>query len=161
MDFTSSKSSSSNIEYNGVKFSQDQYGYWTFNIQGYSFQMQYLPKDTENISVQTSKTINDYNTKPLYFSAEPEEELPSDAVNEISRNMQYFAQRMNPACISQNCSLNYPVKNCSNDYIIVFKKSSTNSTKITDREKCALIEYSEFQEIQASDGFLYKIFGIK
>ncbi len=164
MEFTGSSGTSGNaktIEYNNIKFSQDAYGYWTFSIQGYNFQMQYNPNEIENISVNTNKTLNDFSGKTLYYSAEPSEDyISQQGISEIGRNIGQFVQRANPACLG-NCSQDYPIKNCLNDSIVIFKESASNLSRITDRDNCVVLEYSQLEDARVADAFLFRIFGIK
>lgn len=157
-DSTGNSSTESKIEYNGVKFQRNSYGYWEFELYNQKFQTTYTPYDVENITLKTKKILGNYNGKVLYFSSEPIEKYPFSAVNEIGFNLASFVERSNPACM-KNCELNYPIKSCANDTLVVFKEG--NSSSIEDNGNCAVLNYASGEQTLVADAFLFKILGIK
>jgi hypothetical protein len=157
MDFSSQKANS--VKYNNVEFKETD-GYWTFTLNGQSFSTLYNPLDTQNISVSVINTLYSYSNQPLYFSSKPIEEMPSYASQEILRNIGSFTLRNNYACLDENCSQDYAVKDCSNDNIIVYQESNDNQTKIYQENKCVTIAYAPGEAERASDAMLFKILGI-
>lgn len=148
------------VEQNGVKFKQTDYGSWKFTISSYDFETRYLPQDLSNISISTTKVLSDYNGKVLYFSNEPVIDFSSIAMQEITRLLGNFILRANYACLDNNCTQNYAIKNCAEDNIIIFKKSISNVSRISEKEKCVVIEYNSNiprEEERIADAFFYKI----
>lgn len=146
------------IEFNGLEFEQTNYGSWVFSIQGYNFEMAYNPLDTENISVITTKTIQDYSNLPLYFGINSEEDINSRGISEIALNLDSFILRSGIACLDEECSEIYPVKNCS-DNLILFEE--TEFTSVRDESGCIYIYSSQDEVERASDAFLYTLLGIQ
>lgn len=157
MDFSSEKTSK--VMHNSIEFKQNEYGSWDFSTGGKSFQTLYNPEQTANISANIASTIYTYSGQPLYFSGIPVEDIPAYAMQEIAGNIGSLTARVNYACLDDNCSRDYAVKNCSNDNVIVFKESEINMTKVTQSEKCVQIEYASGEAERASDAFLFRILG--
>jgi len=153
------------LVFSGLEFRQTEHGTWQFSYGGISYETMYNPGEVKNISDLVSeslgKKVSDYYNQPLYISAEPIEELPQMAVQELLTNLGKVVSRSNYACLDENCSQNYPIKNCSTDNIIIFKKSSVNSSIIKENEKCVIIEYAEGEQEKTADAFLFKIMDIK
>jgi flagellar basal body-associated protein FliL len=145
------------IEYRGLEFVDSGYGTWVFEIQGFQFQTRYLPIDTLNISTIMTKTIQNYQNQVLYFVNQ--DDLSQNGISEIGSNLNNFIQRINFACLeNEKCEGDLPIKNCTSDNVIVFKKD--NIPRINEQEKCVYIYTSEEEILRASDTFLYKILGI-
>jgi len=106
------------LEYNGVEFLRDQStGYWTFDLNGNQYFAVYSPQELENISLANTKTINDYANKPVYFVGEA-----GDGFAEIYRVLTNYVSRVGGACLDQNCSEDYPLKDCSTDNVIIIEE---------------------------------------
>ncbi len=142
-----------NIEYKNIKFSLTQSGFWQSKIQGYDFLTSYTPQETENISGNINLNLQDYFNKPLYLDYQSS----SQGIQEISRNLQRFVTRIQFSCIN-NCSENFPIKNCSQDNIISIK--SGNKTLINQQENCIYISGKEKDLLRATDAFIYKLLKI-
>jgi hypothetical protein len=147
------------IRYNGIDFTLQENNLWYFEIQEYSFLTQYNPEQTENISINVPVTINNYVGKPLYFSGQ-------DGIGkqEIAINLQELISRMpQDACVQGmediECQKDDPIKNCSQDNIIIFKEE--NFTEVNKNKNCIIINSPYYEQARVSDAFLYKIFGIK
>ena len=158
MDFTGQKTKT--IDYNGIKFKQNQYTTWDFIINSQAYQTIFNPEETKNISVNINTTIYTYTNQPIYFSGIPIETLSGPGVQEIVKNIGGLTLRNNYACVEENCSQDYVIKNCLNDNIIIFQISNNNQTKITQKDKCVDIIYAEGDSERASDAFLFKILGL-
>lgn len=160
-DFSTSKTNT--IEENGITFKQSESGGWDFSYGGNNYNSIYLPSQTRNISMLASKSISNFYNFPLYFSAMPIEDISQAAVQEIWKNIGSVTSRSIPtyACMEDNCSEIYPVKNCANDNVIVFKQSITNSSTITSDQKCIIVIYTYLEEDQVADALLYGLLGIK
>jgi hypothetical protein len=156
MDFSSQKANS--IKYNNIEFKQID-GYWQFSLNGQSFSVVYNPLETENISAGITSNFYSYANQPLYFSAEPIEEIPG-ATQEILRNIESLTLRNNYACLDDNCSQDYAIKDCALDNVIIYQESKNNQTKITQEGKCVRILYASGEAERASDAFLFKILGV-
>lgn len=152
---------STKVEYNSIIFNQNENHLWNFDISGYSFETNYNPKDTENISVIMTKTVKDYQNKVIYFGADAKEDISQEGNQEIYANINRFILRSNFACLSENCTEDYPIKNCSDNNIIIFKEDDEGITKIRDDGGCVYIYYNQNDEMRAADAFLFKILGVQ
>lgn len=150
---------SKKISYRGVNFLQTQSGNWDFNISGYGFETKYTPEETLNISAILTKTMQSYSNLPLYFGIDNLEELNTAGNSEIINNIGNFVLKYQESCLTNNCTENLPIKNCSADNVIIFKQSETSS--IYEDEKCVYIQYANNDEIRAADAFVFKIIGIR
>ena len=157
--FSGSGENQEKIKYNEVDFILEDNGFWRFNIQNIEFLTQYNPEETENISTPIFLTINNYNGKVLFFS----EKSPTSAKQEIGRNLQNLVLRMQDVCFDREeteCEdENLPIKNCSQDNIIIIKESK--DIELVQEEKCIFISAPYQEQIKAADAFLFKILGIK
>ncbi|MEK6875226.1 MAG: hypothetical protein AABX30_00925 [Nanoarchaeota archaeon] len=143
------------INYNGFIF-QKSGDLWYLDINKNQFTFQYNPKETENIEQDKLKKLNDYSNKPLYIYSENEL-----ATQEIYKNIGNFVQRMQPACLDkQSCNEDYPIKDCSNNFIII-KSAENSSSSIKQNGSCVYIQSSEENIIKTSDEFLFNIIGVK
>jgi hypothetical protein len=158
-DFSSGKTNS--LEYGQYKFKQNQNGYWTFSYANQEYQTLFTPFDTVNISRQMTRTLSEYYNIPLYISAQPIEDISASATQEILRNIQNSVDRVNYACLDENCSQNYPVKSCLSDNILVFKQSTANSSSIKQDKRCVIIFYTASEEEKVADAFLFSLLGIQ
>jgi len=154
--FSGSEEKEEKIEYNDVEFILNENGLWEFSIQNFEFLTQYNPKDTENISVPVFLTINNFYGKPLFFLGE------GTVKQEIARNLQSFALRIQDGCIEgyeERCSETAPIKNCSEDNIILLEESE--NIEISQEDNCVFISSPYEEQIKAGDAFLFKILGIR
>jgi hypothetical protein len=157
-DMFSDKKISVKIE--NTEFKKADSGYWEFKTLSGNYLTLYNPLETKNVSVNFNLYLDYYNGKPLYFSSEPIEDLPVSAIQEILRNIGQLTLRNSYACLSNNCSADYPIKNCSADNIIIYEESKNNVTSVTQEDKCVKIYYSEGKGELVSDAFLFKILGL-
>ncbi len=144
----------SKMEYNGTKFQVKEDGLWHFQVNGEDFSTLNNPKDTENITSPASINLNlqDYNGKPLYFSYDSD----IQGIGEIARNLERYALRLQKVCIDA-CEEDLPVKNCS-DNIIIIKQG--NDTSIRKEDNCVYITAKGEDIAKAGDVFVFKITGI-
>jgi hypothetical protein len=159
MDFSSAKKQT--LDFNGIQFKQTDYATWAFDYGGKSYDVLFTPDSVTNISVSITKKINDYSNSVLYISGEPTEAISTSASQEIAKNLVSFISRVNYACLDSSCNQDYPIKNCSADNILIFKNSLTNSSTITQNEKCIILSYTPFEEEKTADALLYGLLGIK
>jgi len=145
------------ITHNGVEFTLNEYGLWSFQIQGFGFSTAFNPEQTTDIYVSIFTTLNDFYDKPLFFIGQ------TPARQELERNLWNFISRTQDVCLedtdSKECE-NLPIKNCSEDNIIILKESTTNTTQITKKENCITISAPLEEQTKAADAFLFKILGI-
>jgi len=148
--------STDTLDYNGISFVKTN-GYWNFNLNGKTFITQYNPVEVENITFLNTMLISDYTDKPLYFSG-----TSNEPIYEINRNLNSFVLRVNNVCMENNCSGNFPVKNCSIDNIIVIKDLEKNNSleKIYQEENCIFINAGIENQTRYADAFLFKILGV-
>jgi flagellar basal body-associated protein FliL len=135
---------SKKISYKGIDFIYN--GLWNFQIGSNVFSTTYNPIETENISVPA---INfDYN-KPLFFASED-----LQATNEIARNLGYYFQRMQDACLyGHECSGDLPIKNCSDNIIVIEIK---NNTRVMQENRCLFIQAEGDEILKASNAIIFK-----
>ncbi len=137
-----------NVVYNGFEFEYIN-GFWIIG----DFAFRYNPQQVENIGFNL-KDINNYQGKPLYIYSESEE-----AEIEVYVNLDQVAQRIQNACVeNEECSGNFPVKTCEDNFIII--KEGNNSI-ITQDNNCVYIEGLQEDLTKLVDQFLFKILGIR
>ncbi len=141
------------ITYKGIDFVQ-QNDYWFATIGGAQFAFKYNPQETEEINGIMTIGINSYSGKPLYISSDN-----FDAEAELYRNLDSIILRRQYACLEgETCNKEYPVKNCT-DNLIIIKKAEQNS--ISQQENCVFIEGIKNETVKLVDKFLYKALGIQ
>ena len=149
------KEQSGNMNYKGVDFIKDSSGYWRFNIQGFDFATQYSPEETQDIYFFLYASVSDYGGNPLYFVGD------IDAGIELKRNLNYFPQRMNDACLNNDCEGDFPIKNCSKDYVISIREPlEDEDSGVSQDENCIIIVANSSEQIRYSDAVLFKLLGI-
>ena len=149
-----SSGSSEKITYNKIVFTKDSSEYWYFNFQGANLAVKNNPEETKSISSSINLDIQDYSNKPLYFVGDSEE-----PILELKRNLSPFVLRINDACLTENCSGNFPVKNCSADNIIIVQEN-LDREMINQEDKCIYISASQNNQTMYADAVLFKILGI-
>ena len=142
----------------GLEFIKTDYGTWQFKVNNYNFETKFTPKDTENISVQISKNLDDYYQKPLYFGVNSKINLASTGNTEILRNIYSFIERSDLSCLDENCTEDKPIKDCSADNIIIFKES--NDSRIMTEDNCIFLYSPLYEQERIADVFLFKILGL-
>ena len=145
------------VDYNGFRFTQDSStNLWDMNKGNLNFSFEYNPYEIYKTN-STLNSIDSYSGKPLYISSDS-----SDAETEIYRNLFYLnpiAERVQDACVAgEPCSGNFPVKTCSDNFIIIRENSSTG---ITQQNNCVFINGPAENLSRMSDSFLLKIIGIQ
>lgn len=153
--FSKTEDSRKKIVDGGVEFVLGDTGLWQFEVQGMGFLTQYTIKDTKNISMFIFKTATDYSAQPLFFIGKGE------ARQEITRNLRGFIPRIQDGCIEdyeEKCEENAPMKDCSQDNIIIIRE--TNETKISQEDNCILIEAPYEEQVRVADAFIFKILGL-
>jgi hypothetical protein len=134
------------VEYNGYKFYRTG-EYWLLNIGQQDFYFQYLPQETENISISGNWNLEDFYERPLYIVND------NPASQEVLANLARFASRYQEACLDE-CEKNLPVKDCSDNLIIFIE----GENKIWKEQNCTFISGDL---IRGSDRFLYGLVGVK
>lgn len=149
--------SSTKVSYKGVEFIRGASEYWSFNVNGNNFATKYNPEETQDIFVQGYFNLNYYSKNPLYIVSDSEQ-----AFIEIGQNIGRFVVRMQKACLDENCTDDFPIKNCSVDNIIIIKsmEESEDSGKIYKEDNCVYIEAGEEELIRHTDAFLFKVLGL-
>jgi len=140
------------VKYNGVSF-VSQEGFWRAEIQGSTFYFHYLPNETQSKSLgNIKKTLSDYSGKPLYLAGD------SEAWPEIAINLNSFVLRVQDACLrGENCTNDLPVKNCS-DNMIVVRNQESGVKAILEEDNCVFILSND--SLRDVDAFLYRILGV-
>jgi len=135
----------------GVDFFNDN-GVWVANLNNEFFGFQYLPSELSDVEVNLSINLKDYSGKPLYFINSDDEEK-SEILNSINR----YILRYQDACIdSENCIGDFPIKDCSNN-LIILKKGEDNRTSVYQDGNCV---YISGDSVKGADAFLYNVLGI-
>jgi hypothetical protein len=138
------------IEYNGETYSKSG-DYWIWKYDGKTLATEYNPSQTKDILVLSSLTLSDFQDKPLYISGEN-----YGAEYEIARNLAQFSTRVQEVCITENCSRDLPIKDCSEDNVIVIQDSKVES--VYQIENCVYIDASIENQTKYADAFLFKLF---
>ncbi|MBS3093219.1 hypothetical protein J4456_01410 [Candidatus Pacearchaeota archaeon] len=142
---------------NGIEFIRTG-DFWTFSVSGYEFVTKHNPEDVQHISVLTGPTLQSYVGKPLYFVGENGEHFSEMDGNVRDR----FVQRISNACIDEkDCLENYPMKNCIDDNLIVYREAMNESEKIYFEDNCSYIVSSYANQSEYADALLFKLLGIK
>ena len=148
----SGEKTSSGVEkasYNGLDFYK-QGEFWQTTISGNNFYFSYLPNETRKLNL--ARTLTDYNGKTLYFTD------MGTGMEEVARNIGNFVTRIQRACLDyENCTENIPVKNCSNN-ILIIKEKETAGNPIVSEDNCVFIFSND--TVKDADAFLYRIFGV-
>ncbi len=155
------------IKFGDIEFEKNNYDLWQTEISGYGFYFNYLPNETINVNTENISEINNYIDKPLYVYTEN-----SGAGNQIIGNLGQFILRSQSACpdsdllnedgLSLECKENAPLKNCTNNFIVIKEiKGDIRENKIKQIKNCVVISGTEENLLKLSDEFLYKIIGIK
>jgi|SRR3989344_9514510 len=144
------------VEYKGHEFSYIN-GLWGSSIGGYNFQTTYNPLEVN--SSLTTKTVNDYVGKNLYFGVNSVEDINYLGNQELASNIGVVASKVLYSCLDKNCQQDYPIKNCSEDNIIIFVDSE-EEFRIVDNQKCVTIYTSNEYSAKAADSFLFGLLGI-
>ncbi len=145
---TGQDGNSNSIEYNGFEFT-NQNGLWVLG----NFIFRHVPQQVEDIG-NISNKIHNYQGRPLYIYSESEE-----AELEIFINLGNLVLRTQKACIEgEECSGNFPVKTCEDNFIIIMEKNISN---ITQQDNCIFIEGLEGDLTKLTDQFLFKILDIR
>jgi len=158
-DYSKNNDTSQTVTYNGIKFIENDYGYWGFSVNGVEYQTRFNPNDVENVTINLTKAIGEYKDKPLYFGINSQEDIYGVGISEIRMNLDRFVQKTDYSCIYENCTEDHAIKNCLTDNVIIFKQ--TNNSKIFQENGCTVIQYISGDSGLTSDAFLFRILGIK
>lgn len=140
-------------EYGDYKFYR--YGEsWQLNVQEQKFYFQYLPQETDNVSIIGIFNLADYSGKPLYLVNN------NPASQEITNNLGNYVLRTQEACLTgaENSSVcnDLPKKDCTNNLFIFIADEAEG--KVWKQDNCV---YISGNLAKASDAFVYKVLGIK
>jgi hypothetical protein len=139
----------SELNYNGFKFSYVN-GFWVLG----NFVFKNSPKDIQDINGSELKDAQNYQGKPAYIQSEDQE-----AEIEATLNLRQIAERVQNACIeSAGCPPDFPIKTCNDNFIII-KESEIE--RISQVDNCVYIEGKKENLIMLTDGFLFKVLGVK
>jgi hypothetical protein len=150
--FGKNNSNTGKVEYNGYKFT-NQNDYWTTTVGSYNFVFKYNPTQVEKIN-SSLRYVNNYSGVPIYISSE-------DYISEVEiyQNLGNIVQRFQRACLEEKgCAENVPIKDCSNNFIIIRKANESN---IYQNQSCVFIEGPQENLTAITDEFLFKILGME
>lgn len=142
------------ITYNSFRFTEQQ-GLWVLQNQYVFLATLHTPYEILNATERNEFTIADYTNVAVYLSG-----MLGSGSDEIVRNLQSSAERIQPVCVSGfTCNEeSLPVKDCSRDKVIIFVESDT--AKITTQNQCVIISGTPEQSTRLADEFLFGIFNI-
>jgi hypothetical protein len=146
------------VTYKGTEFTKTDYGTWQFTKEGYTFETQFNAQEVENITVSINKDLDIYSGETLYFGINAKEDISTSGDNEIIRTMGAFAERIDFSCLYENCTEDKPIKDCSSNNVLIFIES--NSSKVTENEKCIYLYYLPQEDAKAADAFLFNLLGL-
>ncbi len=178
------------INYNGLRFENQNNGLWKFEISGAQqpFYSSYTPAEVEKIKVPFI-SLQELANQPLYYSGN------ALAVSEIVSNIAPYILRTQEACYiesdisnsTQNnsnssskpntinksgtsngqCEGDLPVKNCSSNFLIIKELddgddsgNKTIESRVTRKENCLFIESRDSEILKTTDALLFRILGI-
>jgi hypothetical protein len=143
---------SNKIKYKDLEF-QKQDNYWYLEDL---FRFSYNPLETENFEfAENINSFENYQNEPLYIYSENKY-----AEAEIYFNLYNYAQRIQYACLDgeeMQCETSWPMKNCSNNFIIIRE----GEFEIKQKENCLFISGEKEDLTKISDEVLFKILKIK
>ncbi len=138
------------IVYNGFEFKYID-GFWRIG----NFAFRYNPEQVPEIGFGL-RDATFYQGLPAYiYSENGETEI------EIKMNLELIAERVQRACIDEQgieCSEEFPVKTCEDNFIII---KEGNNTRIIQDNNCVYIEGPGQELTKLADQFLFKILGVK
>ena len=141
------------ITYKGLVFSEDVNGFWSTQINEYGIITKYNPEETKNVSFfDFDVSVKDFYNHPLYFVSNN-----TLAVNELSRNICLFSTRCQAACLEETCGKDFPVKNCTENIIIIKDSDVFKSSK---KDNCLFIEAPKEEQERVADSLVFKILSL-
>lgn len=140
------------VKINGHIFLESN-GFWITSIDQRTFALKTNPSEIKSLPGDLLSTSQFYGN-PLYIYSEN-----SDATEEIIRNFESIALRINFACPENfSCEENIPTKSCKDNFIII---QENLENKITQKQNCIFIEGKMKNLVENSDDFLLKFLEIK
>ena len=101
--------SNERINYNGFEFTE-QNGFWILNKDNTNFIFRFNPNQVEKIDSEL-KPLANYESKPLYFNSEN-----VLAESEIRTNLAQFVEKMQSACLEEECDESSQIRTCENNF---------------------------------------------
>jgi len=147
------------VNHNNIEFVRDANSdYWRFVINEHEFITQYNPQEVADISFFSTLTLQNYINKPLYFVGGF-----AEANVELGRNLNPFVLRFNEACLDSECKGDFPIKNCSEDNVLIFNEvsSASDDENILQQDNCIFITSSISNQTRYTDALLFDLLGIK
>jgi hypothetical protein len=144
-----------NIKIRGVDFVKND-AYWQFSLNGQDYVTEYNPSEIKDIKTVEGLSLQNFQNKPLYFVGD------NEAISELARNLNNQALRVQKACLSEDdCKENSPIKNCSENNIIIVKEPDKNeSQNIYKTDNCIFIIANSTEQAKYSDAFLFSVLNI-
>lgn len=137
------------VEEKGFNFVRDG-GYWKMMVDGQVFGFQNLPSEVDDVDVNISVEFANYVSLPLYFVG------AGEGANEILINLGNYVLRYQEACLEgMVCDGDLPTKSCEDSNLIIFEAG--DEARVYSEGTCVFVVGDE---LEASDAFLYKLFGI-
>ena len=151
---------SNSIKYHGIDFVKDSNGYWDFQYIGHKFITRYNPLELNDTKVTTGLSLATYTGQVLYYEYNDSQ----DGAREVLSNLwdlNQIPKRVWRACLSSNCTIDAPVKSCSEDKIISFRIPVGDEIERVYREdNCVFVVANDTNQAKYSDAFLYNLIGI-
>lgn len=142
------------MNYFGFTFTKVEGG-WELSMNKNNFLFRYNPKEVPEMD-SSLNLLNSYKNKPLYIYSES-----AEASADIYKNLGYLnriVERVQEACLEEECEEGLPLKTCSENFIII-KEGDEN--KMEQQDNCVFIEGKKEDLAKLGDSFLFKILGVQ
>lgn len=148
------------IKYKGIDFIKNDNGLWEFQYIGQKFITKYNPLELNDTKVSTGLSLTNYNGQVLYYEFNESQAGASELLTNLW-DLNHVPKRILRACLSENCTIDAPVKSCSEDKIISFKiPLKDENERVYKQDNCVFIVANETNQAKYSDAFLYNLLGI-
>lgn len=156
VDSFGNKDKEGKIIYNGIEFTKME-GVWVATKGNLQLIFSYNPKETENIT-SSVKFADNYYGKPLYVYS-PDKNAEREIYRNFDPRANAIVSRIQSACPEgKTCEADVPIKDCSNNFIII---EESNSTNIKQDRSCVFINGPKEKILEITDEFMFKVFEIK
>jgi hypothetical protein len=145
------------IDFKGTKFIAQTNGLYRFNVKNIegTFYSSYTPNDVAGINVPFV-TLAALQGQAVYYSGN------ILAIQEILGNINPFILRTQEACPAIGnpvCDEELPVKDCTNNFIIV-NDGKEGGARVRADGKCMIIESDASELLKTADALLFRLLGI-
>ncbi|MBR9704886.1 hypothetical protein GOV12_05720 [Candidatus Pacearchaeota archaeon] len=101
------------VEHKGVTYIFGENSYWNFNYEGLNYATRYNPIELSDIDLDLKGlSYKELQGKIIYTAGEPDDYI-------LWNNLYQIVSRIGRACMDDDCIEDAPLKNCSEDFIII------------------------------------------